>query len=94
MSPSGHSLPIRLVAAWHDVGNAPKADMKFQRNIRRDGPVSDIRRCSKLAEFQRSKLYDLGRELTSRRALDADIDLVAEHQEVNRFGQECLSASF
>jgi hypothetical protein len=38
----GRSLPIRLVPVSHNVGDAPKADMKFQRNIRRDGPQGDM----------------------------------------------------
>ena len=29
----GHSLPMRLVSASHDLRSTPKADMRFQRNI-------------------------------------------------------------
>jgi hypothetical protein len=32
-----------LVLVSQNVGGAPKADMKFQRNIRRDGPRSDMK---------------------------------------------------
>jgi hypothetical protein len=42
MSPLGHSLPIRLVSASRDVRSSPKADIRFQRNICRDGPETDI----------------------------------------------------
>ena len=37
----GHSLLMRLVPASHDVRSTPKADIRFQRNICRDGPISD-----------------------------------------------------
>jgi hypothetical protein len=47
MSLMGHSLPIRLVLVSHNVGNAPKADVKFQRNIRRDGPLATEVQCGK-----------------------------------------------
>ena len=42
MSALGHSLPMRLVSASHDVRSTPKADIRFQRNICSDGPISDI----------------------------------------------------
>jgi hypothetical protein len=38
VSALGHSLPMRLVSASHDVRSTPKADIRFQRNE----PVSDI----------------------------------------------------
>src|SRR6266566_9194610 len=38
----GHSLPKRLVSASHDVRSTPKADIRFQPNICRDGPAADI----------------------------------------------------
>ena len=38
MTALGHSLPIRLVLVFHNVRSTPKADMHFQRNIRRGGP--------------------------------------------------------
>jgi hypothetical protein len=38
----GHSQPIRFSAASHDVRSASKADIGFQRNIRRDGPCVDV----------------------------------------------------
>jgi hypothetical protein len=41
MSALGHSLPMRLVSASHDVRSTPKADMRFQRNICSDGPKAD-----------------------------------------------------
>jgi hypothetical protein len=50
MSASGHSLPIRLVSASRDVRSSPKADMKLQRNICRDGPISDIARVARMTE--------------------------------------------
>ena len=33
---------IRLVSASRDVRSSPKADIRFQRSIRRDGPQADI----------------------------------------------------
>ena len=42
MSALGHSLPMRLVSALHDVRSTQKADIKFQPNICRDGPICDI----------------------------------------------------
>ena len=40
----GHSLPICFVLASYNVCSTPKADIRFQRNIRRGGPIGDIRR--------------------------------------------------
>ena len=42
MSESGHSLPICFVLASYNVSSTPKADIRFQRNIRRewDGPAA------------------------------------------------------
>ena len=47
MSESGHSLPICFVLASYNVSSTPKADIRFQRNIRRDGPDArlQMRRC-------------------------------------------------
>jgi hypothetical protein len=58
---TGHSLPIRLGLVLHNVRSTPKADMKFQRNIRRDGPIV----------LQKSKVAGLGifRENTKREAI-------------------------
>ena len=42
MSALGHSLPICFGLASYNVCSAPKADIRFQRNIRRDGPGGDI----------------------------------------------------
>jgi hypothetical protein len=39
MSALGHSLPICLVSASHDVRSTPKADIRFQRGICSDGPT-------------------------------------------------------
>jgi hypothetical protein len=39
----GHSLPMRLVSASYDVRSTPKADIRFQRSICRDGPLPDVR---------------------------------------------------
>jgi hypothetical protein len=41
MSALGHSLPTRLVSASYDVRSTPKADIRFQPNICRDGPCVD-----------------------------------------------------
>ena len=43
MSALDHSLPIRLVSASRDVRGSPKADIRFQRGICRDGPKGDMR---------------------------------------------------
>ena len=39
----GHSLPMRLAPVSHDVRSTPKADMRLQPNICRDGRVEDGR---------------------------------------------------
>ena len=41
MSALGHSLPMRLVSASHDVRSTPKADIRFHRNTSSDGPETD-----------------------------------------------------
>jgi hypothetical protein len=61
MSALGHSLPIRLVSASRDVRSSPKADIRFQRNICRDGPIADIDLravCRSLARIA-SNLFDV-----------------------------------
>jgi hypothetical protein len=42
MAVVGQSLPIGFVLASYNVCSTPKADIRFQRNIRRDGPGTDI----------------------------------------------------
>ncbi len=42
----GHSLSICFVLASYNVCSTPKADIRFQHNIRRDGPKAAVSSCS------------------------------------------------
>ena len=42
MSQMGHSLSICFVLASYNVCSTPKADIRFQHNIRRDGPIPEV----------------------------------------------------
>ena len=51
MSELGHSLPICFVLASYNVCSTPKADIRFQRNIRRDGPQAGMDRMAPRQEL-------------------------------------------
>jgi len=67
----GHSLPIRLVSASRDVRSTPKADIRFQPNICRDGPTTEVglgRACP--SGLLCSRMANLGEEEVGQPAAD------------------------
>jgi hypothetical protein len=65
MSVKGHSLPISFVLASYNVCSTPKADIRFQRNIRRDGANQRHRKC--LFDHLIGELLDIHRQFEAER---------------------------
>src|ERR1700761_7845391 len=81
----GQSQPIRLLVASHNVRSTPKADIRFQRIICRDGPQPEVKGAVNWGGLS-TVLIDRGCPKDSLPVIELSADTASLHQPSDRWG--------